>query len=220
MDGQKQTQQGTDGYYSVSANTWHYVTIVNKPSDGFSSSKVWIPEITDLDEITPAVRKEWASDSTIKITMKRIVEKTREPDKDFSLTYEIDSGPVPFQPTNKGLSTDEKEAYQLTKSVKDRITTFTIASLPDINTYTYYVEETSSTGTTLYNTHYGSLKEGVVVYAPGAKYDASGEGIINQEYSGYELPSTGGPGTESVTVLGSILITGAGLLLWKRREIL
>ena len=36
--------------------------------------------------------------------------------------------------------------------------------------------------------------------------------------TGYELPSTGGPGTRLFTILGSILILGAGLLLWRRRR--
>ena len=40
--------------------------------------------------------------------------------------------------------------------------------------------------------------------------------IINN--AGYELPSTGGPGTGLFKYLGSILIAGAGLLLWKRRK--
>ena len=37
---------------------------------------------------------------------------------------------------------------------------------------------------------------------------------------GAALPSTGGPGTSALTILGAILTAGAGLLLWKRREIL
>ena len=36
--------------------------------------------------------------------------------------------------------------------------------------------------------------------------------------TGVELPSTGGPGTGLFKYLGSILIAGAGLLLWKRRK--
>ena len=38
--------------------------------------------------------------------------------------------------------------------------------------------------------------------------------------SGYELPSTGGPGTWLYTILGSILILGAGVLLWRRRRLI
>ncbi|MBP3267345.1 MAG: LPXTG cell wall anchor domain-containing protein, partial [Ruminococcus sp.] len=37
---------------------------------------------------------------------------------------------------------------------------------------------------------------------------------------GVELPSTGGPGTQLFTILGSILILGAGVLLWRRRRLI
>lgn len=37
---------------------------------------------------------------------------------------------------------------------------------------------------------------------------------------GVELPSTGGPGTRIFTILGSILVLGAGVLLWRRRRMI
>ena len=37
---------------------------------------------------------------------------------------------------------------------------------------------------------------------------------------GVTLPSTGGPGTRPFTILGSILILGAGVLLWRRRRLI
>ena len=37
---------------------------------------------------------------------------------------------------------------------------------------------------------------------------------------GVELPATGGPGTRLFTILGSILILGAGVLLWRRRRLI
>ena len=37
---------------------------------------------------------------------------------------------------------------------------------------------------------------------------------------GSALPQTGGPGTRLFTILGSILILGAGALLWKRRRLI
>ena len=39
-----------------------------------------------------------------------------------------------------------------------------------------------------------------------------------QNSAGYALPSTGGPGTRIFTILGSLLVLGAGLLLWGRRR--
>ena len=37
---------------------------------------------------------------------------------------------------------------------------------------------------------------------------------------GPALPSAGGPGTRAFTILGSILILGAGVLLWRRRRLI
>ena len=37
---------------------------------------------------------------------------------------------------------------------------------------------------------------------------------------GAALPNTGGPGTRLFTILGSILILGAGVLLWSRRRLI
>ena len=45
-----------------------------------------------------------------------------------------------------------------------------------------------------------------------------GQQIINTPEGGYELPSTGGPGTRLFTFLGSILILLSGTLLWRRRR--
>jgi LPXTG-motif cell wall-anchored protein len=38
--------------------------------------------------------------------------------------------------------------------------------------------------------------------------------------AGAALPNTGGPGTRLFTILGSILILGAGVLLWRRRRLI
>ena len=37
---------------------------------------------------------------------------------------------------------------------------------------------------------------------------------------GAALPNTGGPGTRLFTILGSIMILGAGVLLWRRRRLI
>jgi len=42
--------------------------------------------------------------------------------------------------------------------------------------------------------------------------------LIVTNDAGYELPSSGGPGTRFFMILGSILILGAGGLLWRRRR--
>jgi len=47
-------------------------------------------------------------------------------------------------------------------------------------------------------------------------------GIIYNDQMGYALPNTGGPGTRLFTILGSILILGAGTIFgirgYKRRK--
>ena len=53
--------------------------------------------------------------------------------------------------------------------------------------------------------------------------DEMGETIYTvtvRNIAGFVLPSTGGPGTRLFTILGSILLLGAGLLLWRRRKLL
>ena len=44
--------------------------------------------------------------------------------------------------------------------------------------------------------------------------------IIVGNEPGVALPNTGGPGTRLFTILGSILILGAGVLLWRRRRLI
>jgi LPXTG-motif cell wall-anchored protein len=44
--------------------------------------------------------------------------------------------------------------------------------------------------------------------------------IIVGNTPGAALPNTGGPGTRLFTILGSILILGAGVLLWRRRRLI
>ena len=95
----------------------------------------------------------------------------------------------------------------------------------------YYLVETSAPA------GYIPLSEPVeiTVTASGVTYNQSdsnlsqsNNGVIHQNETdpytltvtnnaGYELPSTGGSGTRLLTILGSILILGASLLLWRRR---
>ena len=43
--------------------------------------------------------------------------------------------------------------------------------------------------------------------------------IFNTPEEAYELPNTGGPGTKLITILGSMLLLGAGMVLIMRRRI-
>ena len=63
-------------------------------------------------------------------------------------------------------------------------------------------------------------EEGIIFPTPG--WITKGEDDVwvvkVNNLSGYELPSTGGPGTRLFTLFGSILILGAGALLWRKRR--
>ncbi|MBR2729157.1 MAG: VWA domain-containing protein [Lachnospiraceae bacterium] len=67
-----------------------------------------------------------------------------------------------------------------------------------------------------------------VTYSDGTTLSQSGAGIsqIGDVYQlkvtndeGVALPNTGGPGTRLFTILGSLLILGAGVLLWRRQRL-
>jgi len=72
-------------------------------------------------------------------------------------------------------------------------------------------------------------KDGVTYSQIGNSLSQSKDGIIHQNETdpytlivtnnaGYELPATGGPGPRLFTILGSILVFGAGALLWRKRR--
>jgi LPXTG-motif cell wall-anchored protein len=44
--------------------------------------------------------------------------------------------------------------------------------------------------------------------------------MLSENVPGAVLPHTGGPGTRLLYILGSILILGAGVLLWRRRRLI
>ncbi len=194
---------------------------------GFSFSKVWAKESAGLNPVPADGLKTWESGNTIHVTIKRIAQDAQAADTSFSLSYEIGSGNGPFMPVNTDLSDVDKTKYQLTKAVStdQKRTTFTMDMVleklnADGKPYTYYVEETSASGNTLYNTYYGKLSDGGVSRTQGATYAKDGEVIINQEYCGYELPSTGGSGTGRLYLFGLMLIAcaGAGLVMKRRRK--
>ena len=51
-------------------------------------------------------------------------------------------------------------------------------------------------------------------------YSTTDKAILVKNTPGAALPSTGGPGTRIFTILGSLLILGAGVLLWRRRRLI
>ena len=98
------------------------------------------------------------------------------------------------------------------------------------NLYRYYITEDSCTPTATTvafkdkegNDIKDTAAEGVnqttaSLNATGQKVEATN---TYENERGYELPSTGGPGTRLFTILGSIMILGAGVLLWRRRRLI
>ena len=67
-----------------------------------------------------------------------------------------------------------------------------------------------------------SFKEAETVKVGNVTIETEGTTItfIVENSPGAALPNTGGPGTRLFTVLGSILILGAGVLLWRRRRLI
>jgi len=57
-------------------------------------------------------------------------------------------------------------------------------------------------------------------YSAGTTAGKTSGTIAVQNEPGAALPYTGGPGTRIFTILGSILILGAGALLWRRRKLI
>ena len=74
------------------------------------------------------------------------------------------------------------------------------------------VDNTKPSEWTTKNAVYGIVKDFAV-----ATDIANAKATIENE-PGAALPNTGGPGTRIFTILGSILILGAGVLLWRRRR--
>ena len=59
-----------------------------------------------------------------------------------------------------------------------------------------------------------------MVTTAGVEYKEDGNDFIIPNTPGAALPSAGGPGTWLLTILGSILILGAGILLWRRQRLI
>ena len=111
-------------------------------------------------------------------------------------------------------------AWTATPNADGTVTTFKVEGLPkyqDGKDLHYYVIETQVNGykAPSYATSDGN---GLVFTDGNVARAINGQQIINTPEGGYELPSTGGPGTWAYTILGSILILGAGVLLWRRRR--
>ena len=209
----------------IEPNTSHQVYVNNRSKlTDFSFSKAWLKAGTDLADIAETDLLDWTTDKSIDVEIKRL-KADNSKDNTFKLTYHIDIGDGPFQPTDVGLSDEEKTRYQLTRTDDGKISTFDLGKvLPgkykdgnDEKAYTYYAEEVSA-GEGSYTAYYGSVNEGVISRDQDAQNAADGMIILNME-SPAELPNAGGIGTTVFYVLGSILAIGCAIYLISRRRL-
>ena len=222
------TPNGYVDTYEINGDTLTIKNTLTNEKTGFSFSKVWPGSSVDLSDTT--AYQDWQKEITV--TIMRKVNGTD--DSSFKLVYQLNSGDGPFSPVSSGADVSvlpqaegELTSLQLTKINTNKVFTFAlpVESLASTNSngdsYTYYVTEANLDD---YVIKYGTITDqdstSVASITPGATCAKDGEAIVNQTFGGYELPSTGGPGTRLFTILGSILILGAGVLLWRRRRLI
>ena len=200
------------------------------PMTSFNFNKIWLGPTGNV--ATPAYYQDWQDDITV--TIKRKAGASGDEDSNFALKYTITSGSGSFSPITEEnqskLPTDEGtlNALTLTGSGSGKVFNF---ELPEeslkkyaeagITEWVYYVVEDE---VPLYVTSYGTSTtvESTTTYSVinGAQDAKDGGVIVNQTFGGYELPSTGGPGTNLLYLFGSMLVmlAGAGFILLGRRK--
>ena len=199
------------------------------PMTSFNFNKIWLGPTGNV--ATPTSYQDWQEDITV--TIKRKAGASGAEDDNFALKYTISKSEDTFTATMdtsaSKLPTVEGElnALTLTDSGTDNVFNFKLReeSLRKYNDdgteWEYYVVEDE---VALYVTSYGTATTGdsgtSYSVTPGASDAKDGGVIVNQTFGGYELPSTGGPGTRIFSIFGSILILGAGVLLWRRRRLI
>ena len=212
------------------ANKDSSVTAVNNYAvlpkvTGFEFNKIWLPMNARLSNFAASEQQPWPGDAEI------IVEITRDNDSDFKLTYRLNgnSNQTEFMPEKFEGTTISADKLTLIRTgdkdynfkLKEDVLEAVYTEGMEEKEYVYTVKETSSPAEYA-ATHYGKRDS---KNAEDWKYvqdmtngAGNGEVIINQETGGYELPSTGGPGTRRFTILGGILICLAGVLLWRKKR--
>ena len=136
-------------------------------------------------------------------------------------SVEVEEGEEPERPEIKFTLNGVEYACEVSVDDAGRYYTFTIKDLPyrdasDKNQYRYYVTEETVDG--FWDPLYGFMdNDGELHTITNRSKAEDGQYIINNQ-AGVALPSTGGPGTRLFTILGSILVMIAGVMLWRRRR--
>lgn len=155
----------------------------------------------------------WPEGATITVTMNAYTETSQKAidDEQVSLSAE-------------GSATGVTPAWTATPNADETVTTFKVEGLPkyqDGKELHYYVIKTQVNG---YKAPSYATSEGKSLVFTGSDVPKATDGkqIINTPEGGYELPSTGGPGTSLYYLLGIMLTAFAclGLVMRKRRRAL
>ena len=170
------------------------VKILNSQQMDFTFTKIWRDPVG-------TVSCEWPSDKTITAIIRqdnKVFAKYKISDTVLALNAEI-------------------SAFDDTQNTKPKLIvvaadasgyTFKLNGLPHGHAYTVSEEAVDGYQSPKYFEADGKQVMGAQQIGDG--------GTISNDQAGYELPSTGGSGTKIFTILGSILILGAGVLLWRR----
>ena len=206
-DGTLTVKKG-DVEYNPNDNTAD-ATFTNEELTDFTFYKVWHNETSQ--------KVAWGDITSITVTVGR--KAGDNADENFSFIYDVSKEAF----TEAGTSVNgNKEGAPTLKAIlvpaeeSDTVPQykFYMENLPKKNDsgtdYVYFVTEQQVDGYAEPN-YAVSQKDGVA-YNKGI--------IINKPLNAVALPSTGGPGTRLFTILGSILILGAGVLLWRRRRLI
>ena len=199
------------------------------PMTSFNFNKIWLGPTGNV--ATPTSYQDWQDDITV--TIKRKAGASGAEDNNFVLKYTISKSEDTFTatsdttesklPNGEGNLTD----LTLTGSSTDNVFNFNLPeeSLRKYNDdgteWVYYVVEDE---VPLYVTSYGTAttSESTTAYSitNGASDAKDGGVIVNQTFGGYELPSTGGMGTNLLYLIGSMLImlASAGFILLQRKK--
>ena len=210
------TVKGSDGTYDVTpgnSEAAHYSTtqkgndIVNTELTSFDFTKKWQNMKGDVLTIWPAGKE-------IEVKIERIA--GNDPDKDFALVYKLNGNANDkdhYYSSESGIAPEGKEGPVL-KYQKDTAFSFHLEGLTKADgdtVYEYYISEKQIDG--YEKPQYFDKTEKQVEEGKGLVGHMAPDGgiIVNTESTGYELPSTGGPGTVLYTVSGLLLI-GAAIL--------
>ena len=183
------------------------------PTD-FEFGKIW----KDLSGTETA----WGEGASIEVTFGRKINGTI--DKDYTYTYTITKTADGFtfaksdgSPAITALENGKFKISGLVKQGVVRKAKFHVLNDDESGDWQYYVTETQVNG---YKAPSYAMQDKTTKISGNDKDIAlNNEYIVNALEASYELPSTGGIGTNIFYILGSILILGAGLLMWRRRRL-